>query len=286
MCDTRRPEVVRLEMDLNEVVAREQIRDVISRYNHAGDRGRLEELAQCFAERGVLDLEDVPPVEGRDAIRTHLSGVVAHLAWRGLAMGILLSMTLACGEEEHRAAPRAEPSAPGQSTGEAPAAPEAPVVTTPDVPQLPAEPPAPTAPPDEAAEVPAPETPAPSEPTPDVPETMDPGEGEGDEGPASDAPGLSLEELEHELRETRALGFLTRLALKNDIDDLLDAVRDFHENGDGQLDLLRERFDLLVLKVMSLLQDDDPELARRIAGAREALWKLLEDPLEFAKLST
>jgi type IV secretory pathway VirB10-like protein len=207
-------------------------------------------------------------------------------AWRGLAMGILLSMTLACGEPEHRATPRAEPSAPGESTGEAPAAPEAPVATTPDVPQLPAVPPAPTAPPDEAVEVPAPETPAPSEPTPDVPETMDPGKVEGDEEPASEAPALSLEELEHELRETRALGFLTRLALKNDIDDLLDAMLAFHEKGNGELHDLRERFDLLVMKVMSLLQDDDPELAHRIADARDALWKILEDPREFAKLST
>lgn len=207
---------------------------------------------------------------------------------RGIALGILLSMTLACGEQEHRATPRAEPSTSGESTGEAPAPPEAPVVATPDAAPVPAEPSAPTAPPDEAAEVPAPETPTPSEPTPDVPETMAPGEGErvGDEGPAPEAPALSLEELERELRKTRALGFLTRLALKNDIDDLLEAVRDFHENGDGQLDRLRERFELLVLKVMSLLQDDDPELAHRIADAREALWKLLEDPLEFAKLST
>ena len=106
-----------------------------------------------------------------------------------------------------------------------------------------------------------------------------------DEAP-SDVPKLSLDELEHELRETRALGFLTRLALKNDIDDLLDAVRSFHEKGNGQLADLRERFDLLVMKVMSLLQDDDPDLARRIAGAREEIWKLLEDPREFAKLST
>jgi len=69
-------------MDLHELDAREQIRDVISRYNHAGDRGRLDELAHCFAERGVLDLEGVAPVEGREAIRTHLSGVVTNLAAR------------------------------------------------------------------------------------------------------------------------------------------------------------------------------------------------------------
>jgi ketosteroid isomerase-like protein len=67
-------------MDASEAVAREAIRDVISRYNHAGDHGRLEALAQCFAPDGVLDLKDVPPIEGRAAIRTHLGGVVERLA--------------------------------------------------------------------------------------------------------------------------------------------------------------------------------------------------------------
>jgi type IV secretory pathway VirB10-like protein len=282
MCDTRRPEVVGLDMDLHGVVAREQIRD--------SDRP----LRLRRRPRALRRVADALPRWVR-RLKTEGAALVT-CAWRGLAMGILLSMTLACGEQEHRATPRAEPSAPGEATGEAPAAPEAPVVTTPDLPPVPAEPPAPDAPPDEAVGVPAPETPAPSEPTPDVPDTMDPGEGEregegegegeGDEGSAPEAPALSLEELEHELRKTRALGFLTRLALKNDIDDLLDAMRAFHEKGNGELPDLRERFDLLVMKVMSLLQDDDPELAHRIADARDALWKLLEDPREFAKLST
>ena len=38
------------------------------------------------------------------------------------------------------------------------------------------------------------------------------------------------------------------------------------------------RYDLLVLKVMSLLQDDEPALAREIDLSREALWALLADP--------
>jgi hypothetical protein len=67
-------------MDAAEAIAREQIRDVISRYNHAGDRGQLEELARCFAPDGVLDLKDVPPLEGRRAIEAHLGGVVTRLA--------------------------------------------------------------------------------------------------------------------------------------------------------------------------------------------------------------
>ena len=69
-------------MDAGEAIAREQIRDVISRYNHAGDRGDLEALVACFIENGVLDLVDTGELIGRDAIRRHLGSVVQRLAGR------------------------------------------------------------------------------------------------------------------------------------------------------------------------------------------------------------
>jgi ketosteroid isomerase-like protein len=67
-------------MDTAEAIAREQIRDVIARYNHAGDRGRLDELVLCFTEDGVMQLPDVPELRGRGAIRGYLEGVVRDLA--------------------------------------------------------------------------------------------------------------------------------------------------------------------------------------------------------------
>jgi len=67
-------------MDASEAIAREEIRDVISRYNHAGDRGDLDALVRCFTEAGVLDLEGEDDCEGRAAIRERLSGVVSDLA--------------------------------------------------------------------------------------------------------------------------------------------------------------------------------------------------------------
>ena len=67
-------------MDAAEAIAREQIRDVIARYNHAGDRGHLDELVLCFTEDGVMQLADVPELRGRDAIRGYLEGVVRDLA--------------------------------------------------------------------------------------------------------------------------------------------------------------------------------------------------------------
>jgi hypothetical protein len=67
-------------MDVDELIAREEIRALIARYNHAGDRGRLDELLDCFGADGVLEIEGVAPLQGRSAIHRHLSGVVADLA--------------------------------------------------------------------------------------------------------------------------------------------------------------------------------------------------------------
>lgn len=67
-------------MDLEELVAREEIRGLIARYNHAGDRGRLDELVACFGPDGVMEIEGVAPLQGRSAIRQHLEGVMSALA--------------------------------------------------------------------------------------------------------------------------------------------------------------------------------------------------------------
>ena len=97
-------------------------------------------------------------------------------------------------------------------------------------------------------------------------------------------PSLDLEELEARIRQTNAIGFFTKLELKGQVDDLLDDFRDFHEaTGDLSLDELRERFNLLMLKVLSSLQDEDPELSGDIVVARPALWTVLSDPAKFAQ---
>jgi len=95
---------------------------------------------------------------------------------------------------------------------------------------------------------------------------------------------LDLKALEKKLRDTRALGVFTKLALKNDLDDFVDDVRSFHSKRVGELDQLRERFELLLMKVLSLLQDKERDLADEIARSRDALWTLLSDPREFARL--
>jgi hypothetical protein len=71
-------------MDLSELVAREQIRQLLAAYTWAGDRGRISELTELFAANGVLD---VGPHggrwEGRPAIEAGLLAVVARTAAAG-----------------------------------------------------------------------------------------------------------------------------------------------------------------------------------------------------------
>jgi len=98
---------------------------------------------------------------------------------------------------------------------------------------------------------------------------------------------LDLASLTRRLRETHAIGLLTKLTLKNQVDALLGQLRTFHEDPNGSpltLAQLRERYDLLLLKVQSLLQDGDPSLARDLRASREPLWAVLADPEKFAHL--
>jgi hypothetical protein len=96
---------------------------------------------------------------------------------------------------------------------------------------------------------------------------------------------LDLDGLTEALRATPAIGFLTKLALKNQVDDLLDEFRAYHAGtSTRQATELRRSFELLVMKVLTLLQDKDPPLATSIASSREALWEMLVDPKKFATL--
>ena len=75
---------------------------------------------------------------------------------------------------------------------------------------------------------------------------------------------------------------LTKLSLKNQVDDLLEKVRAYHRRqGTATLTELRRNYDMLVLKVLSLLQDSDPALARDIVKSRAAIWDILVDPYKF-----
>lgn len=63
-------------MELWELQARELVRQAYTRYSTAGDGGRLEELANVFAEDGVMEVPPRPPATGRAAILDSLSSAL------------------------------------------------------------------------------------------------------------------------------------------------------------------------------------------------------------------
>lgn len=103
--------------------------------------------------------------------------------------------------------------------------------------------------------------------------------------PTAAAPPLDLPLLEKRLRETGAIGVFTKIALKNQVDDLLNKFRAYYQ-GRSHITLaeLRQPYDMLLLKVLSLLQDSDPNLAHAIVASRETIWGMLTDPNKFATL--
>jgi hypothetical protein len=95
-------------------------------------------------------------------------------------------------------------------------------------------------------------------------------------------PALDVAALKARLRETKAFGMFTKIALENQMDDLVKQFRALHEGGKGtSVATLRAPFDALVAKVVGLLQEGDASLARVIAGSREAIWDILSDPDKF-----
>jgi hypothetical protein len=178
-------------------------------------------------------------------------------------------------------APTAAPDAAGGSpTASAPSAPAA------------------TAPPSQAAAVPSAPGQAAAKPAakPAAPEAKAPAKPAAAAPPSAKAaaaapvakaaaPPLDLKALETELKETKAIGVMTKLSIKNQVDDLLSQFRAFYQ---GKLKItlaeLRRPCDLLVLKLLSLLQDSDPTLAAAIVASREAIWGILSDRTKFASL--
>ena len=178
---------------------------------------------------------------------------------------------------------RPVPTAPaaGEARQEKPAAPKAPGPRQAEgqpVEAAPAPPAAAEAPPPKAGLPPAPapaeagKYAAPARPAPKK---------EG-KGAAPAKPPLDLASLEKRLRDTDAIGTFTKLTLKNQVDELIGRFEAHHEGTQrASLAELRQPFDLLIMKVLSLLQDRDAALAGAISTSREAMWGILSDPAKF-----
>ena len=98
---------------------------------------------------------------------------------------------------------------------------------------------------------------------------------------------LDLIALKEQLKATKAIGVFTKISLKNQVDDLMNKFRDYYQGkSKTTIPELRRSYDLLIMKVLSLLQDSDTKLASEVVSSREAIWALLSDPKKFATLQT
>jgi hypothetical protein len=94
---------------------------------------------------------------------------------------------------------------------------------------------------------------------------------------------LDFSSLVMRLRKTKAINLRTKVAVKNESDDLLERFRTYHtQHGHVTLEELRLSYDSLFHKLHALLEDADPPLARDIDRSQGALWELLADPRKFS----
>jgi len=89
-------------------------------------------------------------------------------------------------------------------------------------------------------------------------------------------PSIGIDELVERLKQTDAIGFLTKLTIRSDVLEFKSTVESYQKNGafKKNLEMLRGRFDGLLLKILALLEDD-PKLSRDIYTARDSIWKTL-----------
>lgn len=62
-------------VDVDEMLVREGIRAVVTRYTFHADRGRVSDLVQCFTEDGTLEFVGEWSATGRDGILAQTSSV-------------------------------------------------------------------------------------------------------------------------------------------------------------------------------------------------------------------
>ena len=98
---------------------------------------------------------------------------------------------------------------------------------------------------------------------------------------------LDLKGLTAQLKATKAIGVFSKLSLKNKVDDLLQQFSEHYE-GRAQPSMaeLRQFYNLLMIKVLTMVQDDDRPLAAAIVASREPIWTLLSNPKTFATLQS
>jgi len=82
--------------------------------------------------------------------------------------------------------------------------------------------------------------------------------------------------LKERLKGTDAIGFFTKLAIRNDIVDLMDKIKQYRKRSilKANMKKIRNSFDGLLLKIIALLEKD-PNLSRDLYVGRESIWESL-----------
>jgi len=97
---------------------------------------------------------------------------------------------------------------------------------------------------------------------------------------------VDFEILEKEIRKTKAIGGLSKLKLSGDINKMVKSLKTYHAGGSPlTLEQHREQYDLLYMKVVSQVQDKDPELFNKLCNAWDPLWAELQDEDNLKKVS-
>lgn len=90
---------------------------------------------------------------------------------------------------------------------------------------------------------------------------------------------IDLEMLSTALRETKAIGSITKLRLNSDVNKVLRRIDAWHGgNRKYSLDQLQEQYDLLLMKIAAFLQDRDLNLHQKLCNAWAVIWADLQDP--------
>ena len=109
-------------------------------------------------------------------------------------------------------------------------------------------------------------------------------------GPYSACPSVEeeivdLRMLTAALRDTKAVGTMTKIRLRNDINRVLGRLERWHGNkGRFTLDQLQEQYHLLLMKIATLIHDDDLVLHQQLCNAWAGIWLDLKDPDRFRQV--
>ncbi len=97
---------------------------------------------------------------------------------------------------------------------------------------------------------------------------------------------VDFEILEQRIRKTSAIGGLSKLRLSGDINKMVADLKTYHAGGSAHtLEQHRQQYDLLYMKVVSQVQDKDPELFNQLCNAWDPLWAALQDESNLKKVS-